>query len=334
MKSCPGLACRSVILLAALALDVAAAEPPAGPEAWLARMTEALERVNYSGTLVELDGDGASVMEIVHRYDAGVSTERLRAVDEVGREIIRRGDEVTAILPDQREVLVDRRDGGVPVPGPLRSRLPGLPDVPAAHYRVAAQAGPELLGRPTRQIHIRPLDTLRYGYRLWLDEATAVPLKVQLLDEGGNVLEQLLFADVRLGEPIEARAVLPVTLATGFAVRRGSAAPAAPDAASGAEWSAARLPPGFALQAWRTKPGRAPGARLSQFVYADGVATVSVFIEPESGTPDAPGNATRVGADSVFTRVAAGHRITAMGEVPLRTAEMIALAMRPLPATR
>ena len=74
-------------------------------------MGYALEYLNYEGTLIQLHGADAAVMRVVHRVENGVPTERITAMDEVGREIIRRGDDVTCILPDQNEVLIGEGAG-------------------------------------------------------------------------------------------------------------------------------------------------------------------------------------------------------------------------------
>jgi sigma-E factor negative regulatory protein RseB len=287
-------ALQRLVAGAVAALAAAFALPAAGADdgrldaaGWIERMGTALATLNYEGTLVELSGDEAAVMRVVHRHERGTTSERLTAIDGVGREIIRHGDEVTCILPDQRTVLVDRRDN---IPGStsrLRARFGERPRFPAAHYRLALEPGPELAGRPTQLVVIEAADALRYGYRLWLDEATALPLKLQVATDDGMVVEQVLFADVRLGEPIADAALQASRPTEGYTWRRTVAA-VTPVAASAA-WSASRLPPGFAQRAATTKPGRS-GTPVTQLVYSDGVATVSVFIEPQapSGGGDGP----------------------------------------------
>ena len=101
------LACITLVLAGLTALPASA---DGKPQDWLARMEQALGSLNYEGTLVQMHGNEASVMHVVHRVDAGSTTERITAMDEVGREIIRRGDEVTCIFPDQRTVIVGRRN--------------------------------------------------------------------------------------------------------------------------------------------------------------------------------------------------------------------------------
>jgi sigma-E factor negative regulatory protein RseB len=322
-------------LVVAMPAIAARADGRAEADRWIERMGAALEQLNYEGTLVELSGEQATVMRVVHRHERGQTAERLTAIDGVGREIIRQGDEVTCILPDQQMVLVDRRYN---VPGstsPLRTQFGGRAHFPAAYYRLTLEPGPVLAGRPTQLVVVEPTDGWRYGYRLWLDGESALPLKVQVAGEGGAVIEQVLFADIRLGELIPDAAVRASQPTDGYTWRRTVAAPV--PGAVPAPWAAARLPPGFVQQAATTKPGRS-AAPVTQLVYSDGVATVSVFIEPDAGPAGAgaasatavPGG-TRLGSANLFTLVQSGYRVTAMGEVPARTVEMIARAVGPVP---
>ena len=53
--------------------------------------------------------------------------------------------------------------------------------------------GHKLLGRDIVVIDVRPKDGYRYGYRLWLDEETAMPLRSVVGDGAGRQIEQILF---------------------------------------------------------------------------------------------------------------------------------------------
>ncbi|MBM4220602.1 MAG: hypothetical protein FJ170_01495, partial [Gammaproteobacteria bacterium] len=182
MRSRDGTRC--VLAGITLMLSVSAAFPARAdgdPQDWLVRMERALGSLNYQGTLVQMHGNEASVMHVVHRVDDGVGAERITAGDEVGREIIRRGDEVTCIFPDQRTVIVGRRgSGGADGTSPLRQQFPDDARFDDDHYRFAIASGGRLVGRSTWLVTVRPMDRYRYGYRLWLDRDTAMPLKVQI----------------------------------------------------------------------------------------------------------------------------------------------------------
>ena len=321
---------RSVltVVCAVLALPAVAGDEPRD---WLERMSYALEYLNYEGTLVALQGSDAAVMRVVHRVENGVPTERITAMDEVGREIIRRGEEETWILPDQQAVLVEKRGNEQQGTSPLRRQFAGGLRFDDRYYRLAIASGGPLLGRNTRVVTVRPTDSYRYGYRLWLDQATAMPLKVQIAGDDGVVVEQLLFYTISLPERIPASAVQPSVTLESFTWRHS---PPAPAAAAGPEgWHVESLPPGFSLQVTRSERAEAIAVPLDHLIYSDGVASVSVFIEAGVAVLEQVEGPSRMGAANAYTTVLGGYLITAVGEVPVSTVEAIARSVRPAVST-
>jgi sigma-E factor negative regulatory protein RseB len=69
-------------------------------------------------------------------------------------------------------------------------------------------------------------------------------------------------------------------------------------------------------------------------VFSDGVASVSVFVEPQSRLPangrrePAPQTLTRLGSSSAVSTEVDGHRVTAIGEAPPDTVRAIAGSLR------
>jgi len=325
------LLARRALLAGACAIVAWPAAADDDPRGWLDRMGYALEYLNYEGTLIQLHGTDAAMMRVVHRVENGVPTERITAMDEVGREIIRKGDDVTCILPDQNEVLIgegaDRSEGA----SPLRQQFAGDVTFDDRYYRLAIASGGRLVGRETRVVTVRPTDKFRYGYRLWLDHATAMPLKVQVAGDDGVVVEQLLFSDISLPERIPESAVQPSVTIDSF-VRQGSprSAPSAPAAAGSSAWRVDSLPPGFKLRAMRSQRSGTAAAPLEHLVYTDGVASVSVFIESGVTPMEQAEGPSRVGAANAWTTMTGGYLVTAVGEVPVRTVETIARSVRPV----
>ena len=300
------------------------------PRRWLQRMTEAVEFQNYQGTLVHINGSVAGVMRIVHRVEDGRISERITAQDGTPREIIRNDDEVTCILPDQMSVLVEKRDDRDRAKSPLRGRLPSPTTFNEAHYDLAFVMPGRAAGREAEVIAVRPRDSYRYGYRLWLDRETAMPLKSELWDDQGNVIEQILFAEITLVDSIPASATKPSLAMESYTWHRSGDA-----AESGAQndktkWLAMDLPAGFELIAARSK--YSPGSKfpMEQLVYADGLALVSVFIEAGVAASEQAEGLSRIGAANAYTTTLEGQLVTAVGEVPARTVEMIALSVRPV----
>jgi sigma-E factor negative regulatory protein RseB len=321
----PGLA----LVIAIVAFS---AEGRDDPRSWLDRMGYALEYLNYEGTLVQVQGVDATVMHVVHRVNDGVPTERITAMDEIGREIIRRAEDVTCILPDRQAVMVERRDTRQSG-SPLREQFSGDLRFDDRYYRLAIASGGNLVGRETHVISVQPTDSYRYGYRLWLDHATAMPLKVQIAGDDGVAVEQLLFSDISLPDQIPESAVQPSVTIDSYTWRRSAPVPAAESEPAagigGAVWTVAALPPGFSLRAVRSQRPESGEAPLDHLVYSDGVASVSVFIEAGVAVAEQGEGASRMGAANAYTTMINGYLVTAVGEVPRRTVEIIARSVRP-----
>jgi sigma-E factor negative regulatory protein RseB len=305
--------------LAALALLLGAGVAlGAEPREWLERMNKALTTRNYVGVFTHVHGGRVETLRIIHRVRGRDVSERLLSLDGSGREFIREGSEVTCYFPDKRTVLVERRAPD----GPLLGALPAIDDASSQVYEIRGGERERLLGRTTRVVALHPRDEYRYGYRLWIDEQTSMPLKTQLCNQTGEVIEQIVFSTIDLPERIPDAMFKPQMDASNyrwFRADRQVARNATP-----ALWEAMRLPPGFrmATRSAQSLPGSSePVAHL---VYTDGIASVSVFVEPRKPNTKPAEGPARVGSSSAFSTVVDGHQVTAVGEVPPTTVELIA----------
>jgi sigma-E factor negative regulatory protein RseB len=303
---------------------------------WLEKMNKALATRNYDGTFFHLSGGRVETMRIVHRVRAGRVTERLQSLDGSGREFVRANDELTCYLPDQHTVLVEQR----PNRGPFLGSLPQFDASVGDFYRIESLPATHILGRPARVIAVNPKDQFRFGYRLWLDEKTAMPLKTQLCDSRGQVIEQIFFARLDMPENIPDADLAPTVRTEGMRwVRQGPSSDSA--SAALAAYRASQLPPGFRLTVQGAQTLGGVSAPASHLVYSDGVATVSVFVEEQPAA--APGGAAaapdaqsappvqglaRVGSGYAFSTIVQGHQVTAVGEVPAQTVEFIAHSVK------
>jgi sigma-E factor negative regulatory protein RseB len=305
------------------------------PGQWLEKMNQALANRNYDGTFFHLSGGRVETMRIVHRVRAGRVMERLQLLDGPGREFVRNNDELTCYLPDQHTILVEPRQDR----GPFLGSLPQFGADTSQYYRLETLPDARILGRTVHVIAVNPKDQFRFGYRLWLDEKTAMPLKTQLCDSHGEVLEQIAFARLDLPENIADAELAPTVKTEGMRwVRQGPAHEAASSTLSG--FRVSELPPGFKLTVEGAQTIGDASAPASHLVYSDGLATVSVFIEaqpppaaagsdPTPAVPDATVQGlARVGSGYAFSTVVQGHQVTAVGEVPALTVEFIAHSVK------
>ncbi len=92
-------------------------------------------------------------------------------------------------------------------------------------------------------------------------------------------------------------------------------------------WRVGELPPGFELTFSQSQAAEDASAPMEQLVYSDGLATISVFIEPNVDGSSAVEGASQIAATNAFTTYRDGYLITALGGVPLDTARMVALSV-------
>jgi sigma-E factor negative regulatory protein RseB len=328
-------------LLAALPLSSRGADDPRD---WLQKMNHALATRNYDGTFFHLSEGRVETMRIVHRVRAGRVSERLQSLDGSGREFVRNNDELTCYLPDQHTVLVEPRADN----GPFLGSLPQFGADVNEFYRIESLPATHILGRAARVIAVNPKDQFRFGYRLWLDEKTAMPLKTQLCDSRGQVIEQIFFARLDMPESIPDSDLAPAVRTEGMRwVRQGPSRDSASPALSA--YRASELPPGFHLTVAGAQTIGGATVPASHLVYSDGLATVSVFVEAQPAdaasagarstaagadpSPSPPAEPpmqglARVGSGFAFSTVVQGHQVTAVGEVPAQTVEFIAHSVK------
>jgi sigma-E factor negative regulatory protein RseB len=296
------------------------------PQDWLTRMEQALQSRNYQGVFVHERSGQAQKLRIVHRSAADSVAEHILLLDGSGREFIRHGNELVCYLPDQRTVLVDNS----PASGSLLAQFRSIDTGSSGQYRVRELAPTTFSGRVVRVIAVESRDRYRYGYRLWIDEKSAMPLKTQLRSARDEVIEQLWFTELSLPRQIADASFAPQTDASGYQwLRHEPTTPMASNLATEASaWQAADLPPGFQMtvRALQQLPGSS--SPVTHMVFSDGLASVSVFVEPRAtplgGTVPSASDVTRLGSSSAYSTVVSGYRVTAIGEVPPDTVRAIA----------
>ncbi|NMG44209.1 siderophore-interacting protein [Aromatoleum toluvorans] len=308
---------------AALMQAPAFAESLGDPLSWLGRVATAGQRLNYSGTFIYQSGKNFETSRIVHMSDANGEHERLEVLDGSPREVIRSNSEVRCVLPDQKTVIVDR-------PGTRRafpSRLPVAFGGLAENYRIRKGNVGRVAGLDAQQIILEPKDDLRFGYQLWAELQSGLLLKARTIDERGEIVEQFTFSDVKIGGEIGSDAFRPrnvkhsdwrIVQANGVEVRKEESG-----------WVLNAPLNGFALMSVMRRPlGRDRGEAL-HMVYSDGLASISVFIEPNDGSRAELGPFAS-GAINIYKRVVGQHLVTALGEVPLRAVQRLGDAVEPV----
>lgn len=292
--------------------------------AWLMKMTEAAERLDYDGYFVYQHDDQLESMRIIHKVDRGSVLERLISLNGAPREIIRDNQEVRCYLPDENSVMVGhRRAKSKSFPSVLPDDLRVLD----RYYSIRLGRKGRVTGRLAQLIIIKPVDNYRYGYRLWADTKTGLLLKADLVNAKGKVLEQFMFTTVKIGGKIAQSDLVPGMSTEKMVWRRMASA----DKKNAAviHWRLDSAPKGFSLSAENDRMMPDGKKAMNHLVYSDGLAAVSVFVEKVNNASKSKNmqGVSKMGAVHAYRKRINGHQITVVGEVPARTVEAIARAV-------
>jgi sigma-E factor negative regulatory protein RseB len=291
------------------------------PHVWIDRMADAVESANYEGTVIRVQDGKVETLKVVRIVNDGVIHEKLVVQEGNGLEIIRSGNEVQCILPDKRSVLVEDWNNQ----STLFSALPSSDIRFGSAYDMSIEREDRVAGRKAVQIAVRPHDEYRFGLRIWLDIETGFPLQTDLIGHDGGTIEQVKFADIQLNSDIHASALEPSVSTDNFQWFTHPKRQISREVAS--PWTSGDLPPGFRVVATHEEALAGRDAKVVHILFSDGLANVSVFVEPVGKKKIA--QRSRVGSSNSYSVEVDGHQVTAIGEVPSATVEKIATSMRP-----
>jgi sigma-E factor negative regulatory protein RseB len=281
-----------------------------GQTDWLARIAESSQRLNYVGVFSYQAGRRFETSRIVHRYAGDEERERLEVLDGSPREVIRQGGEVRWVLPAQRTVIVSRVSDHSTFPG----RLPHSYTELARSYHIRQGELGRVAGHEAQQVVLEPKDELRFGHILWVEVQSGLLLKSQAVDAKGEVVEQFAFSDIRIG----------IEIGDDQLAAQASPGPdwrvidVGNDDTEQTEehWRLREPLPGFELVSRAYRHGG-----TEHMVFSDGLASISVFIEPVPEGVEVRGGFSGGGAVNAFESIVDGQRVTVLGEVPPRAVQ-------------
>jgi sigma-E factor negative regulatory protein RseB len=310
--------CAWVPQVHALPAEPAAATTAVVPERsvseWLMRMHEASRKRAYVGTFVVSSGAGnMASARIWHVCDGTQQMERVESLTGAPRSTFRHNDQVITFLPDTKVAVTEKRESLGLFPHLLEA---GDFAIPA--FYAAKQVGSErVAGFDADVVRLKPKDGLRYGYRIWSEKKTGLVVKLQTLDADGQVLEQAAFSELQLDAPVKMDKLGQMMANT--AGYRVETAAVVKTTALSEGWVLKNGVPGFKpMSCLRRSMGGAADSTV-QWVFSDGLASVSLFAEAYEPQRHVQEGAMAVGATQSLTRRVGAWWLTAVGEVPQPT---------------
>lgn len=287
---------------------------------WLLRMHEASRRRAYVGTFVVAAGGSMSSARIWHVCDGEQQMERVESLTGTPRSTFRHNDQVMTFLPESRTAVVEKRESLGLFPNLLQSNDSSI----AQFYSVKASGNERVAGFDADVLLLRPADNWRFGYRVWVEKESGLVVKLQTLAGDGQVLEQAAFSELQLDVPVSmVKLTQMMANTTGYQVET----PALVKTTAAAEgWVLKTAVPGFKPMSCfkRTVGTEVRHANTLQWVFSDGLASVSLFVEAFDARHHTQPGRTAMGATATLTRRIGAWWLTVVGEVPPQTLQAFA----------
>lgn len=287
---------------------------------WLLRMHEASAQRAYSGTFVVSAGGKLASAKIWHVCEGSQQMERVESLSGTPRAIFRRNEQVVTFYPQSKVAVVEQRASLGLFPNLLKSNDADI----GQSYQLKTQGSGRVAGFDADVLQLVPKDNLRYGYRIWSEKKTGLVIQLQTLDLNGQVIEQAAFSELQLDAPVSMEQLSQMMGNTqGYRLDQ-------PDlqntSAKAQGWAMHKVVPGFKPVACYKRPAATPAkassadAKPVQWMFSDGLATVSLFVEAFDRHDHVREGVTEMGgATHILTRRLGDWWLTAVGEVPPST---------------
>lgn len=267
---------------------------PSNATQWLERGLWASHCYAFQARAVAIDAIDVRTLALSHRIQNGIRQQVVQYLDGPSVSIERRS-------PVGRLAWTEEHSNGeMPTPAGWAAHL-------EKYYAIELEDDARVAGRDAVKLIFEPRDQWRFSHQWWLDRDTGLLLKHVLSDQQGRIIETFQITQLQSPQKYTGR------------VRVGS-----PTVILNTPWHTTWLPDGFVAQ-----PVTFAGDDVHQRVYSDGLATVSIFVEPlaSEATIALQEGVQQLGVSAVaieHTITAEGRwQLVAIGELPVATLQRI-----------
>lgn len=303
--------------------SAASADDGKGLNDWLRRMHEASKNRAYIGTYVVSSGGQMQSAKIWHVCEGGQQTERVETLTGAPRSTFRHNEKMVTFMPEQKLVRQEKREALSSFPEIVQSADHRISDF----YKLKLEGSERIAGVEADIAVLQPKDATRFGYRVWTEQKRGLVVKLQTLDADGRVLEQAAFSELLMDAPVKMDKLLQMMgKVEGYRVEQ----PALLKTTASAEgWRLPAPVAGFKPMSCYKRPasaaaGVAAAEDSMQWVFSDGLASVSLFVESYDRQRHSKESGMSMGATHTLTRQIGNYWLTAMGEVPMATLKQFA----------
>ena len=314
----------AAMLIASMLAAAASAHAGDDPRSRLARIHAAAQERNYQGTMVFSARGMVSSSRVAHFSVGDQTYERIEALDGRQQKIYRHNEAVHTLWPQSSVMVVEKREAM----GARALLLQTVEPTASEQYELRTEGRERVAGRDAEVFLLFPRDAWRYAQRLWVDQASGLMLRADVLGADRNVLESSAFSQIEIGIKPQPESVLQALRnVAGYKVLRAQHERAQIEAEG---WTLKEALPGFALVSCVKRPIEAtvaddkrPSAQMLQTVFSDGLTHLSLFIERFDTARHRKELQAQLGATATLMQRRGDYWLIAMGDVPPATLKLL-----------
>jgi len=282
-------------------------------------MRVAMSEETYRGVIAYSKDNQVENMEVLHSVVDGLEREKLVSLNGPMREVVRHGKVVRCYRPDEKSVVESKTKG--------KSSFVDLPDDFSslrAYYDFSMGRHDRIAQRDAQEINVTPRDDMRYARKVWVDLASKLPVKVELLGEDKRVLEQMVFSSLDLPDSISPEDLEPSSTQDQGVLQESQREDLPIDSL---HWTLQDVPIGFRIVSFTRMTQMPQGRPIDHLLLSDGLSSISVYFA-QVGAQRTVGQPSKMGAINSYSRKIGEFSVTTMGEVPAKTVQTIANGIR------
>ncbi len=279
---------------------------------WLMRIHDASRRRAYTGTFVVSVGSEMASARIWHVCDGEQQMERVESLTGAPRSTFRRNNQVVTFFPDTKVARTEERESLGVFPNFLKSNDSAI----AEFYNIKMLDAERVAGFEAEVVQLVAKDSLRYSYRIWTERKSGLVVKLQTLDSNGGVIEQTAFSELNLDAPVKMDKL--AAMMNNTAGHKLEHIEMSKTTAISQGWTMSRGVAGFTpVSCFKRTEGM-------QWIFSDGLAAVSLFVEPFDRKRHTQEGTWARGATQTLVKRMDDWWLTAVGEVPAPTLKVFA----------
>ena len=180
---------RRLLFICFLFFSISISHSSDDPWLIIDKAAKATKSLDYKGVFHSKHFKEIKSIEITHATNNNQEFIKLNVLDGSPGEVLSQGKTIYVYHTVDNDVIIQKRKQQRLFPAIFPNNIEALKNF----YRLSVGKSQRIAGRLSQMIILAPIDNFRYFHYFWLDKKTYLPLKMVVVDQAENIIEQASF---------------------------------------------------------------------------------------------------------------------------------------------